>query len=135
LQPYMAALLRRGYHEGFMVIKDPASGHFVQLSKYIRPDSAIGLRCDFPKAAWSVQYYPRVERELIDRQIPFSTFDTKAMTGVTEFLVINLEARLDTAVEFVRVIFQNVFGFPANHVVSIHFCNVSVRDETVYSVS
>lgn len=81
------------------------------------------------------QYYPRVERELIDRQIPFSTFDTKAMTGVTEFLVINLEARLDTAVEFVRVIFQNVFGFPANHVVSIHFCNVSVRDETVYSVS
>jgi len=131
LPRYVEVLFRRGYNQRFMVIQDPASEHFVQLSKYITSDSTVGLRCAFPKAAWSAQYYPRVEKELLDREIPFSTFDTKAATGVTEFLIIDLDARLEAAVELVQMIFQNTFGFPANHVVNIHFCSVGVRDEMI----
>ena len=114
-----------------MVIQDPASDHFVQLSKYIRPDSILGLRCDFPKAAWSAQYCPRVEKELCDREIRFSAFDTKSASGVTEFLVIDLESHPDTADKLVRLIFQDVFGFPADYVVNIHFRNINVRDEMI----
>jgi hypothetical protein len=131
LSRYIGALFRRGYNQGFMVIQDPASDHFVQLSKYIRPDSIVGLRCDFPKAAWSAQYYARVEKELCHRKIPFSAFDTKSASGVTEFLVIDLESDPDAAVKLVRLIFQDVFGFPANYVVNIHFRNISVRDEMI----
>jgi hypothetical protein len=140
LSRYVEALFRRGCNQGFMVIQDPASDHFVQLSKYIRPDSIVGLRCDFPKAAWSAQYYPRVEKELCDREIPFSAFDTKSASGVTrdviayfheQFLVIDLESHPDTAVKLVRLIFQDGFGFPANYVVNIHFRNISVRDEMI----
>ena len=131
LSRYVEALFRRGYNQAFMVIQDPASDHFVQLSKYIRPDSIVGLRCDFPKAAWSAQYYARVEKELCDREIPFSAFDTKSASGVTEFLVIDLESDPDAAVKLVRLIFQDLFGFPANYVVNIHFRNISVRDEMI----
>jgi hypothetical protein len=131
LSRYVGALFRRGYNQGFMVIQDPASDRFVQLSKYIRPDSIVGLRCDFPKAAWSAQYYARVEKELCDREIPFSAFDTKSASGVTEFLVIDLESDPDAAVKLVRLILQDVFGFPANYVVNIHFRNISVRDEMI----
>jgi hypothetical protein len=95
------------------------------------PDSIVGLKCDFPKAAWSAQYYARVEKELCDREIPFSAFDTKSASGVTEFLVIDLESDPDAAVKLVRLIFQDVFGFPANYVVNIHFRNISVRDEMI----
>lgn len=128
---YVEALFRRGYNQGFMVIRDPASEHFVQLSKYIIPDSTVGLRCDFPKAAWSAQYYPRVEKELSDREIPFSIFETKAAQGVTEFLVIDLKSRPESAAQLVGLIFNDVFGFPANYVVNIHFSNISVRDEMI----
>jgi hypothetical protein len=131
LSRYVGALFRRGYNQGFMVIQDPASDHFVQLSKYIRPDSIVELRCDFPKAARLAQYYARVEKELCDREIPFSAFDTKSASGVTEFLVIDLESDPDAAVKLVRLIFQDVFGFPANYVVNIHFRNISVRDEMI----
>jgi len=131
LSKFVEALFRRGYDQGFMVIQDPASERFVQLSKYVTPDSTIGLRCDFPKAKWSAPYYPRVEKELSEREMPFSVFETKMAKGVTEFLVIDLKSQPEAATELVRLIFKKVFGFPANHVVNIHFSNISVRDEVI----
>jgi len=55
-------LLRRGYDNGFLMIKLSYTRKFIQIRKYITSPGEYGIQLAFPKAKWSLPYFHDVER-------------------------------------------------------------------------
>ena len=62
LRKYFDVLIDRGYPNGFMIIEVPQTAIFLQFVKEEGDEQSPKIRCDFPLAPWSREYYVAVAR-------------------------------------------------------------------------
>jgi hypothetical protein len=130
LKQYFDVLLRRGYHQGFMIVQEPRSQRMVQFSKYIREKDNIGIESAFPLAPWSEPYYTAVTEEVSRANLDYHTYKPDESDGnqVREFTIIDFGQDIEAAFEFARRILTNVFKIAPEKRVRLKFSNVDPRD-------
>jgi len=105
--------LRYCLNQGFIVIQDRNSEHFVQFRKYILRNGGYGLELGFPEAPWSRTYFPKLRDALTAEGTPFR--ETRESQGeVTAFIHVDCGQDIDRAVELARLCIFDIFGLGAD---------------------
>ncbi len=108
LQRCLEILLLRGYDLGFVVFEVPGDQRFVEFSKYVRDQNALGIQLDFPLAPWSEPYYEQVKSLLEGKGITYQVEDTPD-GPVREFIQVDFARDLAGAAATGQEIFERVF--------------------------
>ena len=105
--------LRCCLHQGFVVIEDRDSEHFVQFRKYILRNGEYGLELGFPEVGWSKAYFPKLRDALTADGTPFR--ETRETRGeVTAFIHVDCGQDIDMAVDLARRCFFDIIGLALN---------------------
>lgn len=122
-------LLRQGYNGGFLIISVEQSQKFVQLNKYIQGPGRIGLELAFPRAAWSVDFYPSLERWCKAKKVPYR-ISRSGHEDPLEFLFVDLGRDVAYVHGFVSDVFREILGVNDSRL----FCrleNATVEDRLI----
>jgi hypothetical protein len=127
----IGALLKRGYDGGFLVIKISYSRKFIQLRKYINAPGEYGISLVFPKAAWSLGYFDKLEEFCkkvgIDYTIEMGGSDKHAM----EFLFVDFGKDSARAHEFVVQLLVEVFNVDEDVTLFVRLEDAAVEDRLI----
>jgi hypothetical protein len=101
-------LLKSGFDQGFVIFQFKDGGRFIQFRKYIHAKGDYGLELAFPKADWSVEFFPLVAR-CCDRLNISHTVGPHTRGDGLEFLHADLGRDTDMAFRLVCSIVDDVF--------------------------
>lgn len=105
----IARLVRRGFKDALLVIRDPGTGRFIQFRKYIRAVDDFGIELGLPDVAWSRNYFPKLRAHCEENGIPYR-IRTQAEPDDIEFLLVDCGQDLGMAQGLARVIWTRIFG-------------------------
>jgi hypothetical protein len=135
LKPYIAALLRRGYSGGFMIIGErgfgrPGRRRFLQYSKYISAPGVYGLEMAFPLARWSREDFDTA-RDVVSRKGLRHRVERTGRSDTEEFLNVDIGRDVDAADDLAQSLIHEVFGMAVGTRLTVRFFDVSPHDELV----
>jgi hypothetical protein len=125
-------LLRRGYHNGFIVINIHRSKYFLQLRKYIYKPGNYGIKLSFPNAKWSEQVFPKLTKFCKDNGVEYSIRKEVAEEPL-EFLHVDFAKDVAKAHTTIKDIILKVFEFDESVKMFVRLENASVDDELIDS--
>ncbi|WP_231758912.1 hypothetical protein [Microbulbifer elongatus] len=117
-------LLSREFDGGFLIIEHSKTGRFIQFSKYTKSKGKFGIELAFPKADWSKDYYSRVKDicENFDLNV---REDFSAGEGELTFLFADFDKDVDSAFEFSKTVFKDVFKINKTDKVHVRLRNAT----------
>lgn len=124
-------LLKAGMNNGYLVITESNTKRFVQLSKYI-DKATFGIELAFPKAEWSLQFYPSFLDLLKKKDIEYTIIE-KLDNEDLEFIKIDFRKDSEKAFDLVKDIFIDVFECDDGLKLFLKLHNVSPWDERINS--
>lgn len=125
-------LLRRGYHNGFLVINIHRSKYFLQLKKYIYKPGDYGIKLSFPNAKWSEQIFPKLTKFCKDSGVEYSVGKEIAEEPL-EFLHVDFGKDVTKAHNTIKDIILKVFKFDDNIKLFVRLENAAVDNELIDS--
>jgi len=123
-------LLRRGYHNGFLVINIHRSKYFIQVKKYIYNPGNYGIQLSFPNAKWSAQIFPKLYNFFKDSGIECSIGNEMADEPL-EFLHVDFGKDVAKAHNTIKDIILKVFEFDDNIKFFVRLENATVDNELI----
>ncbi|WP_299946011.1 hypothetical protein [uncultured Microbulbifer sp.] len=101
-------LLSRGFDGGFLIIEHSKTGRFIQFSKYVKSKESFGIELAFPKADWSKDCYSGVKSVCENFKLKVRE-DFSAGDGELTFLFADFDRDVDSAFEFSKTVFKDIF--------------------------
>ncbi len=128
LEEPINALLRRGYHGGFLAIHVGYSRKFVQLRKHITAPRDYRIELGFPNAKWSEEYFRKLREYCVKHNIKHDFVD---YGGPLEFLRVDFQRDSHAAYCLVKIILEEIFRVRAGTKFFVRLENASIHDELI----
>lgn len=112
LEGALADLLNRGLDNGTLFIKHKNSHRFVQFRKYIRSRINYGIELHFPNAAWSRNYFQRLQ-DYCETEGLTTTRIVGDDENHMEFLCVDFKCDIERAHAVLGYILHQIFNLPA----------------------
>jgi hypothetical protein len=128
IEPPLAALLKRGYDGGLLVIEIGLLGRrFLQLRKYIHAPGDYGIELGFPRATWSRKLFPQIEAFYSKFGIKYKIQRNNGM----DFLYVDFGRDLALAHRCIRKMLADIFGVQERTKLFAKLENASSKDELI----
>lgn len=105
--PLVGELYRRGYDQGYIVVKLRNRPEFVQLSKHIGQSERVRLTMDFPIAPWSERYKESLASLLREWNVEFAEVPREENIS---FVIAELGDDVGKCERLMEAVFEDVFG-------------------------
>ena len=133
LKDLIGQLLRRGFADGFLIIKDKGTGNWIELRKYLFSPENYGLNICFPHLDWSKDQFSLLQKYCDENGIEYQLSKDDHFDRAPEYLFIDCKKDFSEADSIVNMIMSSIFGLPKEHELNIELRNISPWNELIDS--